>query len=132
MSEENVEAFKRGIDAYNRWDLESLLETCDPEIEWYPLSAEIEGGEAFHGHEGLRQWWANLNATIEELSVRLDEVRDLGDTVLALGHAHFRFKSGVSVDMEGGYLGRFRNGLSVWARQYPSRAEALEAAGLSK
>ena len=31
MSEENVEAFKRAVDAGNRWDYEALLEGLDPE-----------------------------------------------------------------------------------------------------
>jgi hypothetical protein len=47
-----------------------------------------------------------------------------------LGHAHLRFRSGVILDTEAGYLSRFRDALAVWARMYPSHAAALEAAGL--
>jgi ketosteroid isomerase-like protein len=132
MSRENVEAFKRGAEAYNRGDVELLLEVSHPEIDWHPLTAEVEGGASFRGHEGMRRWWAKLNATFEEFTVRFDEVRDLGDVVLALGHVHLRFRSGVILDTEDGYVGRFRDGLAVSARQYPSHAEALEAAGLGE
>ena len=36
MSEENVESFKRGTEAYNRRDLDELLKTLDPEVESAP------------------------------------------------------------------------------------------------
>jgi hypothetical protein len=32
MSEENVEAYKRGVDAFNRRDVEAMLEELDPEV----------------------------------------------------------------------------------------------------
>ena len=66
MSQENVEALKRGAEAYNRRDIEPLVELFHPEAEWYPFTAQVEGNEAYHGHEGLRQWFANTNATFEE------------------------------------------------------------------
>ena len=37
MSEENVEAFKRGIDAFNRGDIDAFLEGLDAEVEWHPV-----------------------------------------------------------------------------------------------
>ena len=39
MSRENVDSFKRGLDAYNRRDLDALLETLDPDVEWHPATA---------------------------------------------------------------------------------------------
>jgi ketosteroid isomerase-like protein len=120
----------RAIEAYNRRNIEPLLETSDPEIEWYPFTAQVEGDEAYHGHEGLRQWWANIDAAFEEFEASVDEVRDLDDTVLALGHLRARFRSGVALDTEIGWVVRFRDGLGVWGRAYQSHAEALEAVGL--
>ena len=49
MSQENVEAFLKAADAYTRGDLEAYLETAHPDVEWYPFSAEAEGGEAYRG-----------------------------------------------------------------------------------
>ena len=130
MSRENVEALQRSIEAYNRHDIEPLLEMSDPEIEWYPFTAQVEGDEAYHGHEGLRQWWANIDAAFEEFEASVEEVRDLDDAALALGHFRAQFRSGVTLDTEIGWLIRFRDGLGVWGRAYESHAEALQAAGL--
>ena len=132
MSQENVELFLRGLEAYNRRDIEAMLEISHPEGEWYPFTAQVEGDDAYHGHEGLRQWWGNVDATFEELEASVEEVRDLGDTVLALGHLRARFRSGVTLDTAIGWLTRYRDGLAVWGRAYQSHVEALEAAGLSE
>ena len=83
MSQENVALFRKAIDCYNRRDLESMLQMWHPEAEWYPFTAQVEGDDAYHGHEGLRGWWANVDATFEEIEASVEEVRDLGDTVLA-------------------------------------------------
>jgi ketosteroid isomerase-like protein len=132
MSQENVRLFRESIDAYNRRDIESMLEAWHPEAEWYPFTAAVEGDDAYHGHEGLRQWWENIDATFEQVEASLDEVRDLGDAVLALGHLRARFRSGVSLDTEISWLARYRDGLAIWGRAYQSHAEGLEAAGLSE
>jgi len=132
VSEENVELFQKAIEHYNRRDIEAMLEIWYPEAVWYPFTAQVEGDDAYHGHAGLRQWWANVDATFEELEARVEEIRDLGDAVLALGHLRAQFRSGVTLDTEIGWLTRYRDGLAVWGRAYQSHAEALEAAGLSE
>jgi ketosteroid isomerase-like protein len=131
MSQQNVEALKRGVEAYNRRDIEPFMDLFHPDAEWYPFTAQVEGDEAYNGHEGLRQWIVNTNATFEESEASIDEVRDEGDIVLALGHLHARFRSGVTLDSEIGWVVRFRDGLAVWGRTYESHAHALKAAGLS-
>ena len=57
MSEENVELFYEANDAFNRRDLDALLALADPEIEWFPRIAELEGGRPYRGHDGVRHWW---------------------------------------------------------------------------
>ena len=56
MSQENVEAFKRWIDAYNRQDVEAMVEEMDPEVEYHPVLPMLLGGEAtvYRGHDGVR------------------------------------------------------------------------------
>jgi ketosteroid isomerase-like protein len=131
MSRENVELFRRGMEAFLRQDIEPLIEMSHPEIEWFPFSAQVEGDVAYEGHEGVRRWWANLTATFEDFEATIDEVRDQGDVVMALGHLRAQFRSGITLNTEVGWVVRFRDGLAVWGRAYQSHAEAIEAAGLS-
>jgi ketosteroid isomerase-like protein len=130
MSRENVERFRRGMEAFLRHDIEPLLATSHPEVEWYPFSAQVEGDVAYQGHDGIRRWWANLNATFEEFEASIDDVRDRRETVLALGRLRARFRSGITLDTEMGWVFRFRDGLVVWGRAFQSHAEAIEAAAL--
>ena len=132
MSEEKVEGFRKAIAGYNRRDIGPMLEITHPEAEWYPFTAAVEGDEAYHGHEGIRRWWANVEASFEELEASVDDVRDLGDRMLALGHLRARFRSGVTLETEIAWLIRYRDGLAVWGHAYQSHTEALEAAGLSE
>jgi len=53
MSREDVEAFRRGVDAYNRRDADAVLEVLDPEVEWYDAFREMFGRKAttIRGHQ---------------------------------------------------------------------------------
>ena len=135
MSERNVEVFKRGADAYNRRDVEALLEELHPEIEWRPLLPVLLGGEAavYRGHEGARQGIRELEEAFAEIRAEPFEVRDLGERVLAIGHLRGRGKeSGVETESAIAWLVDFADGKVVRIREYVDPDEALEAAGLSE
>jgi ketosteroid isomerase-like protein len=92
MSQENVDAFKRGLDAYNRRDIDALLEELDSEVEWHPALAVLLGGEqtVFRGHRELRE---SIQEEYEALAVYqfdVSEIRDLGNMVLAIGRIRAR------------------------------------------
>jgi ketosteroid isomerase-like protein len=130
MSRQNVETFHRAADAYTRGDLEAYLETAHPDVEWYPFTAEAEGGEAYRGHEGVRRWWSNLESNLDQFEASVDECRDLGDTVIAFGQVRLRSKSGVIFEQEIAWVARYRDGLSIWGRTFRNRGDALEAVRL--
>src|SRR5215213_10895381 len=56
MSKENVEAFKRRLEAGNRGDVDTLLDELHPEIEWHSALHALMGGQqtVFQGHDGVR------------------------------------------------------------------------------
>lgn len=133
ISEQNVEAFKRVADAYNRRDVEAMLEELDPEVEWYPLLEVMLGGEAtvYRGHEGAREGVRELDEAFAELQVELSDVRDLGERVLAIGHLRGRGQeSGAKTESAIAWIGEFKNGKVVRVREYLDPKQALEAVGL--
>ena len=73
MSQENVEAIRRATDAYNRGDIDGVLEECDPEIEWHPSFQMLLGGEAtvYRGHEGVREVLKDTAEAFTELQAEL-------------------------------------------------------------
>ena len=121
MSQENVEAFKRGVEANNRRDLEAALKEADPEIEWHPALLTSLEAEAtvYRGHDGLREWSQKVDETFSEIHTEVEEIRDLGDRIVAIGRIRMRGEaSGAETESPIAYLVEFRNGKLIQARSY--------------
>jgi ketosteroid isomerase-like protein len=135
MSQENVEAVKRFLDAYNRQDVEAMLEELDPEVEYHPALPILLGGEAtvYRGHEGVRRLFREIYDAFDEIHVEYSEFRDLGDRVVGIGRVRMRGKgSGAETEAPTGSVVEFKNGKGIRVRTYLDPKEALEAAGLSE
>jgi ketosteroid isomerase-like protein len=134
MSGENVDVCRRVFEALGtRRDTESALPYLDPEIE---LRSAIVGGaegNTYRGHEGIRSWMAESDATWAELQLQIEEIRDLGDDVLMFGRLHARGReSGIEIDSPIAWLSTVRAGRIVRSRGFLDPQEAVEAAGLSE
>ena len=127
----NVEAIRRGYEAWNRNDIERLLKDLDPEIEWRPrLGAAGVRATLYRGHEGVLAYKREVEEALGALKVEVLSIEDLGDFVLA----HIRSRghgsvSGVHVEAEGFHLWTMHAGRAVRFTTYQRRDEALEAAG---
>ena len=133
MSQENVEAFKRGLEAGNRRDVETLLEVLAPEVEWHTVVHALLTGEAtvFRGHDGVRRMLGDLWEAFEDIQIEMSEFRDLGDRLLAIGRVRTRgMESGAELDSPQALLVEFRNGKATSIRSYLDLDEAVGAAGL--
>jgi ketosteroid isomerase-like protein len=133
MSQENVDLVRRALEAFRRGDMEEMLSYMDPEGEFHSAIVGGAEGNVYRGHEGYRRWYADSFESFEELSNEWSEFRDLGDRVLAFGHVQARGReSGVELDSPMGWVFTVRRGKLMKAEGFLSRAEALEAAGLSE
>ena len=133
MSKEDVEAFKRGLDTFNRRDVEALLEGLDPEVEWHPALPVLVGGEAtvYRGHGGVREMLRDLYEAFDEIHFEISEIRDLGDRLVAIGRSRARGgASGADVESPIGFVTEFKNGKAISIRNYLDPEEALKSAGL--
>ena len=132
MSQENVEIARLGYEAFNRGDIDSLLDLCAPGIEWRDF-ATIDT-ETVTGKEAVRAYFETVMEAWEEIRLEPEEITDLGgDRVLVVSHLTARGKgSGIGVDGRGADLLTFDGGSLVRWMGYADRAQALEAAGLSE
>jgi ketosteroid isomerase-like protein len=133
MSQENVEIVRRAFAAYNRADTALFLELLDPDVEWIPLMASLEG-RVYRGLDGIRQWLEEgLLTDWESFETYPEDFRDLGDRVLVSGHWRARGRaSGVELERAATWLFDVKGGKIARLQTYSDRAEALEAAGLSE
>ena len=130
MSQENVELAHQAYDAFNRRDLGSLLALMDADVDLIPQLAAMEG--EYHGHDGILRWWQALLDAWPDYKAEVIEARDLGSATLAKvqigGHAA---DSGIPVMETSWHVWRWQRNKAVWFAVFPTKAEALEAAGLS-
>jgi ketosteroid isomerase-like protein len=130
MSESNVELVREGLEAYNAGDAERIIAFADPEIEFVPLGSLLEGG-SYHGHDGIRRFFAEIGEVWDDRQIELDELRDAGDCVVVLGHFHARGRaSGVDVRYPSAWSCEVRDGKITAIRASTDQAAALKAAGL--
>jgi ketosteroid isomerase-like protein len=133
MSEDNVNRFVASAEAFNRKDIAGLFEFFDPEVQFEPQQAALQG--TYLGHEGVGEWLRDLAEHYDPESghIHIDEVRDLEDSVLATGTLRFTGKaSGIQTDVPIAVLTRFRDGRMTYFKDFGDKAKALEAAGLSE
>jgi ketosteroid isomerase-like protein len=132
MSRENVEIVRAGLDALARGDLQEMLRASDPKIELEPRLSALQG--SYSGHDGVREFFADLRENMPVLQVDHPDVRDLDDQVLALGT--FRIggpASGIEAEAPFAIVAKFRDGLIIHLKDYGGdMEEALTAVGLTQ
>jgi ketosteroid isomerase-like protein len=132
MSQENVEALGRVIDAWNRGDRDEWLAGFAREAEVHTSGRFVDQG-VYRGRSGLERYWAELHEDIEELSVSVSDMRAIGDRVSWAVTGRGRGKrSGVPIEGPLWFVTTFRDGLAVRVESYLDPNDALEAAGLSE
>jgi ketosteroid isomerase-like protein len=136
MSRENVETVQRVVEAWNADDLDAFLAELDAEVEWHPaIEPGLEGETTtYRGHDDARKIWRqDRGEAWERLTNRPQEFRDLGESVLALGHMDLTArKTGIEFSQELGEVFDFRAGKIVRIRDFLTHADALAAVGLSE
>jgi ketosteroid isomerase-like protein len=129
---EKVEIVRRHLDAWNRADVDAWLETFHPEIEWSSaIARQVEGDETvWRGPAEMRRFWDDLHSLWNH-RIEVSEIRDRGDTIVALGRIQTRGKaSGVELDSPVAFVMEFDGDLIRKGRSYRDPRWALEAVGL--
>lgn len=114
-------------------NLTALLEATDPAVEWHTALSVISSGGAYHGHEGVRQYVADLQEAFDRFDVTLEDVLAVGQVAVAVGRVSYRGKaSGIEQTEQMGWAARFHEGRTVYLRAFRNPEQALEAVGLSE
>lgn len=129
MSRENVDLALLLYEVFNRRDLDGALALMDDAVEIEPRLGALEGD--YRGHEGVRQWWANLLDFLPDYTAEVEELHDLGEMTLGRirGRGHGAASAAPVVETWWQSI-RWRDGKCIWWRNFATEAEALEAMGL--
>src|SRR5262245_10250900 len=132
MSEENVETVRRFFESVNQRALDDLGAFLPAEFE-LDLSRSRGLNTGVYRAEQAPQALKDLTEAFADYEFFETEMINAGDTVVRVGGIRGRGKeSGVEVEAEGASVWSFRDGSPVSCALFQSRAEALEAAGLSE
>ena len=137
MSKENVEAARRGYEAFNRGGVDAVISEgiWSPEIVWDATPTGIPGLGVYPGLEEVKSFFEDWFEAFpfDEWEIEVDEVIDHGDQVISTCRQRGRGAlSGAGTELVVAQVGTWRDGQCVRLDNYLDRAQALEAAGLSE
>jgi ketosteroid isomerase-like protein len=133
MSQQNMRTFERGALAFNRGDIDAILESFHPEVEWHAVFQVMFGGAATvcRGREDVRAYVQELSEGLTQMRLQLDEFRDLGERLIVIGRLEGRGRaSGAVIDAPIVFVADYKEGLIFRMAEYLDPEKAFEAAGL--
>ena len=131
MSQENVTRLQTAVEAFNNRDGESSI-ACSRRTPKSCLSEPHSNAPPIEARTQASQYVAAVGESWDSLRWEVDELHEVGESVLALGRIRGRGRgTGATIDTSGGWAAEFRDGRITRFRTCTSRKAALEAAGLS-
>jgi ketosteroid isomerase-like protein len=133
MSEENVELVRQGYEAWNRGDLEWLLDPSTADSEFRTARLFPDTDAVYRGQEGFRKFWNTFREPWETFLIEVERLEPIGDDrVLALLWFHGSGRQGVEVTLKFANLFTLEDQMVHHLVNFADWQEALEAAGLSE
>jgi ketosteroid isomerase-like protein len=130
MAQENVEVVKAFYDAYNARDSEAMDRLLHPEAEITTVSARGGLGGDW-SRAATKQYFEQLDEAWTGLRIEIEEYRELGERVIALGGVRGAGTSShVEIASEFAAVVVVRNSQIVLVDSYSNWKDALEAGGL--
>jgi ketosteroid isomerase-like protein len=134
VATDNAKLAKGSFDAFRRGDVEKYISYFSEDVEWR-VSAFVTGKRAYHGHDGIREFFADVarlhEEQGEEFTADYDEFIEVDENrVIALGKGKIRREQD-PLEMEVGLLYIFKDGKIAELEGYTGHQEARDAAGLT-
>ena len=128
MSEADFEVIRQAWATFSNGDIEGMLDELDPEIEFVPFGAMMEG-KSYRGHDGVRDWFRReIEANWTEFQTIPEDFRRVDNKILVFGQWIARGRtSGVHLHVAATWVVEVHDGKITRWQTYTDRDEALEA-----
>jgi ketosteroid isomerase-like protein len=132
MAQEDLDSVREMLAAFNRGDVEAVLGTFDDQCELTePREVPDRPPRGFRGHQGIREWMANLRA-VAGVEFELTSSSAGDDVVLCeLASRGLGQASGVPIEWTTFAVFHLRDGKIASVQAFLSSEEARKAAGLA-
>jgi ketosteroid isomerase-like protein len=122
-----MDVVKAVFAAFAERDVEGVLAHASDDIEFSTVTGDHVGRiDPYRGHDGLRQYFRDVAQVWDDLRIVPGDFRQSGDTILVTGRVSARSPARI-VAGSAGWIWRVRDGWVVYARVYPSAADAMAA-----
>ena len=133
MSQENVDLARQAYEAWNRGQLEWLLDYMTEDFEFRPGLGFSDIEAVICGKEGWKRFAETWREAWEDITVRVDRIEDQDDRIVALLTFDGRGRgSGVEVSVRVGHVATVTEGRVSKLVSITGWEEALEAVRLSE
>jgi ketosteroid isomerase-like protein len=120
--------------AFAARDLTRFLELVHPNVSWCPASLDFipasPGRDGYHGHEGIRAWFADVERLTYEVERR--NFRSEGHHVVVDAEVSLASPDGFSVHVGVWFVFELEGGTVMSLRTFFDRSAALEAVRLGE
>jgi ketosteroid isomerase-like protein len=132
MSQQDIDTLVQLMEAFNERDMERILSLTDPEFEAVVTAQLSAEPDTYRGPEGIRRYFESFYEVMDEIEFEAERFWDAGDAVVAAVHMRAKGRrTAIAVVQSFAQLWRMRGGRALRVHTYPSREEALAAAGLA-
>jgi ketosteroid isomerase-like protein len=126
MASERVELARRAYEDFRRHDLDAFLAGIAEDVEFLPLMREAEGQAVYHGHEGVRRYYASVFDTFPDYAASAEDILELDDAlVVETRVTGTGAVSGLRLDERVWATIKDRGGLVYWWGFFRTREEAF-------
>jgi ketosteroid isomerase-like protein len=117
--------------AWNRGDVDALIETFDVDAEVRPAMSAFLASTIYRGHQGVAEWFADTYEPWAELAAEPARFIEAGDRIVVIVELHARVPGGqVEIESEIAHIATVRDGKIVALDGYDDADAALAAAGM--
>ena len=132
MSRENIEAYRRSVDAWTCDDQEAWLDGIGPGWEFVPSGVFPGLDPAYRGREGALKLWQDLRGPWTDFKVTIDRIEEVGAKVIALVTFEVRGRDGLRTSRRWAHVTTFRGGVPIRIQNYASWDDALNSVALEQ
>jgi ketosteroid isomerase-like protein len=129
-AQQNVDAFLRDLDAFQRGDFKTWVENFAEDGEFIPQKKPAQG--SYRGRTALWEFLEDNAESFDLFHPTYDFVHGVGDRVIALGKTRLRGRrGGAEIEVPSAVVVTYRDGQVVRFEDFMDRRKAFEAVGLS-